>query len=318
VQRHYSRYVDDVNRQETGTAFETVMTEGRQISLSTNITLISNDFVFGIGAQLPQHDILTRMIMTLYPRYNKHGAVCGVVFEAINISGEKLMADLYKYVLSKNGEPLVYNSAEDEERYNTDALECRTHHGPIIAIQDNLLRPDDRFIVDCTHAAMLKLKMDPTTRDQILGHDLEEFLHPDSVHKFAQYVQDVRKTKMPYMVDLWVKMGDKFTPMPLTLSPWYDQNGRSQGIIVGLEGELAGFSVDSDGYITDCTDAVVNHLGFDKQDIVGFELMRFVDSDSVWTVHGNIMELFEEDDDLDLVRSKCFLDLVLTPCVAGW
>jgi len=81
----------------------------------------------------------------------------------------------------------------------------------------------------------------------------------------------------------------------LTILPWYDDAAKLKGVVVSWEGELAGFSLDSDGYVTDCTDAAARQLGYDKEDIFGKALVTFVDDDSLLMMGDSIMDIFDED-----------------------
>eukprot|EP00656_Telonema_subtile_P032495 TRINITY_DN35704_c0_g1_i1.p1 TRINITY_DN35704_c0_g1~~TRINITY_DN35704_c0_g1_i1.p1 ORF type:complete len:128 (+),score=20.02 TRINITY_DN35704_c0_g1_i1:65-448(+) len=98
--RHYSRYVDKINRKEVKQVFDQVLNNGSVVKLKRNVTLVSNDFTFELGAVT---DLLATLVM--YPSYDKHGHVSGVVFEAQNISNEKLMADIYSLSLIHISEP---------------------------------------------------------------------------------------------------------------------------------------------------------------------------------------------------------------------
>jgi PAS domain-containing protein len=94
--------------------------------------------------------------------------------------------------------------------------------------------------------------------------------------------------------DLMIKHGSEWRMTKLHLRPWYNESAQIQGVIVSFEGELAGFSLDSDGWITDCTHAAAAHLGYDKDDVNGKALVSFVDEDSLLVMGDAIMELFDE------------------------
>eukprot|EP00658_Telonema_sp_P-2_P052339 TRINITY_DN4054_c0_g1_i3.p1 TRINITY_DN4054_c0_g1~~TRINITY_DN4054_c0_g1_i3.p1 ORF type:complete len:519 (+),score=163.52 TRINITY_DN4054_c0_g1_i3:112-1668(+) len=294
IRDSFSRYVDKVNRREVKRAFARVLASGQAEKLKSNITLISNDFRFGIGAE---HDLLARL--SLSPKYNIHGDVDGVLFEAKDISNEKLLADVYAHVLAHGGQPLVFAEPGEEDRYNAPGMELpmREHHGPIIAVGYDRVNTGGTEIKAISHAAMLKLKIDPTNEmHRVLRTPFVDMLGPGSLDTFLSAQELVVKKGEYGVIDCHVQVGEHMVPMALTLSPWYDSMGQIRGTIVGFEGELAGFSLDSDGFITDCTDAAVFHLGYDKQDIVGVELVTFVDPDSLFLMGDSIMELFDDEE----------------------
>jgi PAS domain-containing protein len=291
LNRHYSRYVDKVNRQEITRAFKKVMENSQRVNVKNNITLVSNDFTFEMGAM---SDLVARV--TMYPRFDKYGQVCGVVFEATNISTERLLADMYAHVLSHHSDPLEYNDEEVQDMYVTESADLRQHHAPILAIEYNTLQPDSVIIAECTHAAMLQLNVDPTrVEDRIVGESFLDFLHPDSRSNFMNLWHDVLRKREPFQADFVVRKGDSFQAKTLTLLPWYDENAHITGVIVSFEGPLSGFSLDSDGYVTDCTDAAAAQLGYDKQDIFGKALVTFVDDGSLMMMGDSIMDIMDEE-----------------------
>jgi len=94
-----------------------------------------------------------------------------------------------------------------------------------------------------------------------------------------------------------IKEHGHYKATALTFTPWYDDCAKIKGVIVSWEGELSGFSLDSDGYVTDCTDAAARQLGFDKEDILGKALVTFVDDDSLLMMGDSIMDIFDEEYD---------------------
>merc|ERR1712023_184749 len=83
-------------------------------------------------------------------------------------------------------------------------------------------------------------------------------------------------------VDFRVKIGDKFQAHKLTISPWYDD-------------EMAGFVMDEEGYVTDCTAPAARYLGYNKEEIAGLPLVTFLDEDSLLSAGDRIMDIFDED-----------------------
>lgn len=67
------------------------------------------------------------------------------------------------------------------------------------------------------------------------------------------------------------------------IAPRYNTKAKSQGTIIGLMGSfLSSFSLDSDGYVLDCSLSAATQLGYkSREDIKGKDLIQsFVDQDS--------------------------------------
>lgn len=300
IDRHYTRYVDRACRAEIRESFNAVMRgESRRLKL---VTLVTGDFDFERGSA--GHDLSATLQM--YPRYNKHGKVAGVVFEAKDISAETLLAKIYELILYGDGNTVKYQQPlEYDESVGAQALESmnngddrviREKHAPILAIATHRLG-ETNPIEHCTDAAMRVLEAGSI--HDVVGRDFSEFLaDDDQLETFMQLRGDVMLKRASDTKDFSVKLGNKFQARRLTLIPWFDENAKIKGLIVSLAmlgGEEAGFVMGQDGFVVDCTSMAARMIGYPKEDIDGVPLVRFLDEDSLLSAGDRIMDIFDED-----------------------
>lgn len=131
--------------------------------------------------------------------------------------------------------------------------------------------------------------------NDVIGKGIEQFLDPEQLRKFNEIRDDVMRTRDYQHADLRLKIGDKFQANKLTISPWFNDEANVIGVILSFEGEMAGFVMDEEGYVTDCTAPAARYLGYNKEDIAGLPLVTFLDEDSLLSAGDRIMDIFDED-----------------------
>jgi PAS domain-containing protein len=239
--------------------------------------------------------------LQLYPHFDKHGKIAGVVLEAEEVSEQVLQAQVAAHVFQLDeygtycAEELEYTAFPDYQLlYDADAEELLTDelaelepeygchhlrkmHGPMVGL-NKLLR-----VEAVTRASLMILDEDGVLEaDDVCGQKFTEYLAKVKARDFKEKCQQVIDTKESIIIDTQTEQGGVVSShKAFSIAPWYDEKANVKGTIIGLMGSYwAAFEIDSDGYVTDCTREAAATLGYQRSEINGKCLLSFVDQDS--------------------------------------
>jgi len=300
--RHYTRYIDPLDRKHVVEKANACLESGKAKTFDQMIVMTSSDFQFDLGAAT--YDLL--LSLQVYPHFDKHGKVAGLMFEGKEVSLMKLEADAARHIFShcdddKNPEPLdysddtyneLYDLPEEELLEDLDEYGCmglRKVHAPMIGLSMA------GTVEQVTHAALLEFALED--KDEIVQLPFEDFLQTRSLNEFHTLCEYVKADPtQPQIGDMFFK-GEEM-PKKITVSPWYNERAEMCGLLINMNGLVAAFEMDSDGYVLDCTPEAARILGYNRSDIIGKALIKHVDGDSCVDALDTLSDLlFMEDID---------------------
>jgi len=310
IGHHFTQYIDIEDRRKVAAKFQKVVQTGQTPDdFEDQITLNSNDSGFDADGQPigAGYDMLVRL--HLYPHFDKHGEPAGVIFEGEEVSERILEAHVANQVFKWDADMEGYNAdktelytddasdnyADDDfktqqakfkELYQNSQSDLRMFHGPMVSLNSS------QKVEAITLAALSFLNpgakyddlVEEEACEEAIGKKFTKYLKDTKSQAFIDACKQVEKTNQPIIFDTQLMDGETVSShKKFAIAPRYNAKAKSQGTIIGLMGSfISSFSLDSDGYVIDCSLSAATQLGYkSRTDVIGKDLIQsFVDQDS--------------------------------------
>merc|ERR1712086_546880 len=239
----------------------------------------------------------------------KHGEPAGVIFEGEEVSERILEAHVANQVFKWDADMEGYNAdktelytddasdnyADDDfktqqakfkELYQNSQSDLRMFHGPMVSLNSS------QKVEAITLAALSFLNpgakyddlVEEEACEEAIGKKFTKYLKDTKSQAFIDACKQVEKTNQPIIFDTQLMDGETVSShKKFAIAPRYNAKAKSQGTIIGLMGSfISSFSLDSDGYVIDCSLSAATQLGYkSRTDVIGKDLIQsFVDQDS--------------------------------------
>jgi len=204
--------------------------------------------------------------IVVHPRFDNGGQICGVVLEAQDITERLMQLDMVDRMLKAPGLKPAW----------------------AVDLKGN--------VIECNSSATIALN---ATEDEVLGRSFTDFVmkasHED-VRRGMMAAKMGRKFSANAKLKRATSEGDSETTleMMLDLCPRWDHQGILRGVLVTADLPSA-LRLNGDGVVIEINEAACNLLNIDDVEILGEDLMPYVEPDRSVEVFGLITGALQDD-----------------------